>query len=610
MCNVIVNKGNQKVVLVSEKGQVLLSLLQRNDLFIESPCGGRGTCGKCKVTILEGHENISYIDAVEKTYLSILEQKQGIRLACRVKVYGDIKIEINTKDQSKASVMIDGAIKTSIDSDYQRNVKKENIKLRIPSVSDQRSDVQRLEDGIGIDFKYIPKNVLSTLSEILRKSDYDISIAYSGDTLLGVEQGNTEKNNYGIALDIGTTTIAGYLININSGEQIDVYSSLNPQAAYGSDVISRCDFSIENSQGIKVLNQLILDEINSMIAYFVSNNGISRNNIYQLIVVGNTIMLHLLLALPVKNIALSPFIPVITKKYDTKAKQAGIAINPNGIISYLPCISGYVGADTVAAIVASEMYKTDDISLLIDIGTNGEIALGNRDKMICCSVAAGPAFEGAHIKNGVGGIEGAINKVYIDDDCRYQTIGGKQPIGVCGSGIVDGIAEMLDKGIIDNTGRIRSKEELEDKKGEKWIERIIQVDGKPAFLIERLEEQEIVLCQKDIREVQLAKSAIAAGINILINEMKIKLQDIKNVYLAGGFGNYIDHDNAVRIGIIPDPLKDRIIPIGNGAGVGAKIALLSHEHLMLTEELRRKIQYIELSSRMDFQEMFIDYISF
>jgi uncharacterized 2Fe-2S/4Fe-4S cluster protein (DUF4445 family) len=371
---------------------------------------------------------------------------------------------------------------------------------------------------------------------------------------------------------------------------------------------------VENENGLAVLSGLVRDEINNMLRTFQQRWGIAPDRIYHMTVVGNTIMMHLFAGLPVKNIAVSPFIPVIARRLELEPWQVGLNMCPSGRVTILPMVAGYVGADTIAAILASGMAERDELALLIDIGTNGEIALGNREGIITCSTAAGPAFEGAHIRYGMGGVKGAISKVRIAEDrIEYDTIGGEPARGICGSGIVDAMAQMLKAGIVDATGRMKNAEEAKTELPAGLASRVKELDGKPALLIASREEgalDDIYICQKDVREVQLAKAAIASGIHILMREMGVRHEDIQKVYLAGGFGNYIDYDHAADIGLIPSELRSKIVAIGNAAGAGAKMALLSKEYMEMAEFIRHRTSYVELSSRLDFQSVFVDFLSF
>lgn len=592
MFKIRVYQGAKERTILAAKGTNLLNLLLQNHLFIESPCGGMGICKKCTIKIIKDR---SKKDAYYES-------------ACGITVDDDMTIEIPETKERHAQIMTSG----QLDIMLSPSIHKKVIELKAPDIQDQISDVERIETAMGM-VGSMPNDIMSCVSKILRDNDFKIAVVTYEDEILSIEPCSMQDNLYGIAIDIGTTTIVGYLMDLCTGEQLDVYSSLNPQSMYGADVITRIGYTLESSEGLSHMTDLIRDEINNMIHYFCQKHGFAPQNIYEIDVVGNTVMLHIFVGLPVENIALSPFIPVICRKVELVAKDVDIDICRNGKIVILPMVSGYVGADTVAAILACGMHKSEKVELLIDIGTNGEIALGNKDNIVVCSTAAGPAFEGARIECGIGGIQGAVNRVFIDEDVEYSTIGGLPAQGICGSGIVDVIAQMLKVGLLESSGRILSPEEVDRQFPTSIGDKIILKDGQPALILETDKgdhSQDLYISQKDIREVQLAKGAIAAGIEILMKEMNISYDDVSRVYLAGGFGNYIDHGHAVEIGLIPEDFRNKIEPIGNGAGIGAKMALLSKDAKAETNNIKEKMQYIELSAREDFQTLFIDFLVF
>jgi len=444
------------------------------------------------------------------------------------------------------------------------------------------------------------------IPEIIRQNDYNVSLIKMGNQLLGVEVGDTSETLYGVAIDVGTTTIAAYLIDLSNGEKLCVHSSLNPQRKFGADVISRIKFTIDTEAGLVEMNSLIINEINNCIEVMCKESNISRTSIYAITFVGNTTMMHFLLKVSAKNIAAAPFIPAITSMLNANAKELNIDINPFGIACFLPAVSAYIGADTVGAVLSTGMYQQEEISLLIDIGTNGEIVLGNKDNLYACSSAAGPAFEGANIRNGIGSVKGAINSITLQSGINFTTIGTVSPIGICGTGIVDGVAQMLDIGIIDETGRLEEKWEPAVNEQSGIAHNISVIDGIKALII----SGDIAITQKDIRELQNAKAAIAAGINVLVKQLGIGLEDIKNVYLAGGFGTYININSALKIGLIPSELKGKIQTVGNAAGQGAIEVLLSQDSLAQANFISKKINYIELSASKDFNDFYIDCMMF
>ena len=389
----------------------------------------------------------------------------------------------------------------------------------------------------------------------------------------------TVKGVHGVmaAVDIGTTTLAAYLVR--DGQTIDCEASMNPQRVAGADVISRVDYVVNHADGLEFLSGLIRRKIDEMISAMIGRQRVGADEITLITLVGNPIMTHLLAAIDPRAIAVAPYTPAYFGAFATQ----GLFKNAPGAKALVGgCVAGYVGSDTIAAVMAAGMDRSDEISLMLDIGTNGEIALGGRKKMLCCAAAAGPAFEGAQIKHGSGAVDGAIDRVWVEDgQLRCHVLGGGAAKSICGSGLVDAVASLLELEVIDETGRM---------------------DGAEAHL-----QDSVSLTQRDVREVQLAKGAIAAGIDILIQELGVTGQDIDKLYLAGGFGNYINPKSACAIGLLPPELLGRVTPIGNAAGAGARLMLAGEAR---AERLRKHMEYVELSGRKDFQELFSEKMIF
>lgn len=600
------HKDNNVIELKAKNGTKLLDFLHNNSVKINSPCGGSGTCGKCRVKvdgIQTGHSE------KEKTLLGSNAVNNGIRLACYNKIEGDLDIYPEEKLE-KASIVTEG-IKRSIKVDPI--IRKQYAELPVPKLHDQISDLERVLKVSEGDSSQMTMKMLGNLPGILRGSDFKVTLVYADGYIIAVEEGNTVAKQFGAAFDIGTTTIAAYLYDLVTGRHIDTYSVLNPQRKYGADVLSRIDYTINNDPGLENMNNEVINCVNSIIKYFADNNKIAVSDIYSAVFAGNTTMMHFLMKMNARNIAVAPFIPVTTCLHILKASETRIEINENGRIIAIPGVSGYIGADTVAAALSSGMYEDEKTCLLIDIGTNGEIVLGNRDWLCSCSTAAGPAFEGANIRNGVGGVTGAISTVKVVPEFGITTIGDAKPIGICGSGVVDSIAGMLSAGLIDETGRIVDEDEAEVL-DENLKKRLVELDGKIAFQLVAAEEgsgmPDIAITQKDIRELQNAKAAIAAGIRTLIKYAGISFDKIDKVYLAGGFGSFIDIGNAVKIGLIPKELQGRIKSIGNAAGSGAVEVLLSRDMMKVTEAIKSRIEHVELSASPEFVDEYVNCMLF
>lgn len=415
-------------------------------------------------------------------------------------------------------------------------------------------------------------------------SDGVVSVSYKQHEIVQTfDEADSANNCFGFAVDIGTTTVAVYLVNLHTGATIDTATFINPQTSFGHDVISRITHCIEKSAGLTQLRQAIVKAINKAVTALCHTHAISTEHIYKCTIAGNTIMLHLFCGIDPRSIAFAPFTPVFTEEKILSGAQAMLAMHPDGIVKVLPSIAGYVGADIVAGIASTTLADEAVWQLFIDIGTNGEIALGNRDTIICCATAAGPAFEGATIQCGMGGIAGAIDHYSA---AGYTTIGGGRPHGICGSGLIDITAHLVTIGTIDMTGLMEA-------------DFVLAVQGDSDT------DHDIVLTPADVRQVQLAKAAIYAGIKTLINTAGIAMEQIQRVYLAGGFGGYINIKSAGTIGLLPAPLLDKIVVIGNSAGTGARFALLSVEFEAEIEKVVARARYLELSMRPDFNDEYV-----
>jgi uncharacterized 2Fe-2S/4Fe-4S cluster protein (DUF4445 family) len=559
-------------------------------------CGGKGTCGKCRVRIVEG--KVSPVSKSETKFLTQDELAKGFRLACMTTAVKDVVIELPI---DTASMQIAADIIESID-DLDPLFRSESVQLEVPDLEDQRADINRVLDKIKDNReRNYPLELLSSLPAIIRESDFDLQIIYDAFDILNIRKNDAFGACFGIAVDIGTTTVVAYLINIQDGTVTDLVSSMNEQGVFGADVISRINHAKQEKEGLSHLHSKITGQLNGMIDKLAKKNSLSRDDIYGIVFAGNTTMVHLLANLPPENIAEAPFIPVTTDPIVCPARDIGIEIFARGKVYILPSIAAYVGADIVAGILASGMTEKDELALLIDIGTNGEIALGNSEHIVSCSVAAGPAFEGAEIRFGIGGVAGAIDTFSINDGkAVYTTIMDKKPIGICGSGIVDILAELLKAGLVDDTGRFVDDDEIE--KGHPLAENLMEFEGFRSYKI----SDSIYFTQKDIREIQNAKAAVAAGIKTLITAKGKDVTDVQKVYLAGGFGSYINHKSAVAIGLLPKEIEDKVEAIGNSAGKGAILSLLSRKHYDMCMKIKGMVDYIELSSSKEFNDEYIN----
>jgi len=599
---VISGKQSSQVYYVENENETnLLDFLRNNGFAVESPCGGNGTCGKCKV-LVSNSACMGCAEAYEEV------------LACQTIINNDMIVLVDSKDNlAKAQIMTDSFYNFK---DFRPYITKKKLFLPNPDIKDQRADAERILDEIRkSDNNVIFADNLEQFRELpykIRQNNYEIECILAGNKIINVQNSGQSSNIYGIAFDIGTTTIAAYLYDLSSGQRVDVISRLNPQRKFGADVISRIGHTMQGQDKRLEMHNCIKECVNSIVEEFCSRNGIKEEDVYHFVFAGNTTMCHFLCDIFAGHIASAPFIPAVSVFPEFRASETGFLGNKCAPVTVLPCVSAYIGADTIAAVISSGMAD-DHASLLIDIGTNGEIVLLAKNSMYACSTAAGPAFEGANITFGIGGIEGAINKVYFDTDIRWTSINNAKPVGICGSGIIDAVNVMLKIGIIDETGRIIDEDENSNL-STPIKRRIINSEEGRAFIIAYEHEtsihKDIIISQKDIREVQNAKAAIAAGIQVLAIKAGIHVGEINNVYLAGGFGSYINIDSAIGIGLLPKQLKGRIRSIGNAAGAGACAVLADYSKLSEAIKLSKTIKYIELSSSSEFVNLYVENMMF
>jgi uncharacterized 2Fe-2S/4Fe-4S cluster protein (DUF4445 family) len=570
------------------------------------PCGGRGKCGKCRVRINSG---AAAPTGIEQEHLEAEELAQGFRLACVTEIRQDITVDLPFTKTPEHQILVAGLDR---DVKLDPHLHKTLVELDLPSLQDQRPDWERLKEALtreGLLAKEAPAPLalLRNLPQLLRQANFRLTAVTDGRALTGLAKADTSTDMLGIAFDIGTTTVVGYLMDLGSGKELGVVSALNPQTRYGADVITRNAFAAQKEHGLEILRDAIVEQLNLLIGEAVEKVGAAREQVYAVSVVGNTTMHHLFLGISPKHLALAPYVPVIAEPLSAPAQETGIAINAAGRVYVLPNIAGFVGADTVGVILATDLDWSESIKLAIDIGTNGEIVLGSRDRLVACSAAAGPAFEGSQISCGMRGTIGAIDHVQFGDGIGYSVVGAGRPEGICGSGLLDAVASLLEQGVIDHRGRLLPPD-MSGVQAARYKDRIIVHEGANALLLANESEtahgRPILITQKDIREVQLAKGAIAAGIQVLLEQLGASLDDISEVLLAGAFGNYLDPHSACAIGLIPQTLEGKIRPVGNAAGSGAKMALLSRSEYRRAGLIASMVDYVELSAYKNFIDIF------
>ena len=492
--------------------------------------------------------------------------------------------------------------------DVRPAVVKRCVHVAQPSREDPRSDAERLQEALGASAR-IGIHALQALPQALRNADFTVTAALTGDHVIDVEPGDTTARCFGLAFDIGSTTLVGTLINLCDGKELAVTSMVNPQTSFGDDVVSRIRKCREEKDGLSKLQGVIIDAVNGMIDDLAGKTRIERDDIWQAVMAGNSTMQEILCGINPVSLGEIPFVPAFRERVRMRASDLGLHMHPAGEVSVFPQIGGFVGGDTVAGIIATRLdqFKEGPV-LLVDVGTNGEIVLANKGKMIATSVAAGPAFEGARIINGMRAATGAIEKVVMDGDVQVNVIGNAKPAGLCGTGLIDAAACLLRQGIVDETGRILGPDELPAGLSEPLRRRVVKEKDHYNFILaadsETATGEPVCLYQRDVRELQLANGAIRAGITILLKHEGLKPEELHAILLAGGFGNFIRRNNARRIGMLPPVETKRIRFVGNTSSFGAKRALLSADEWDYAARVIRETRHIDLSLDPDFQSEF------
>jgi uncharacterized 2Fe-2S/4Fe-4S cluster protein (DUF4445 family) len=598
-----------------ERGVTLQAAAKAAGVELASICGGDGICGRCRVIVRNGN-----IEAAPTTLLNRDEIQKGYVLACQTKVLGDVKVEVPPETRAE-----EGQILLDLDAQrfralYQEEkvsfrheplVQKLYVELPPPTLQDNLADHQRLYREIRRHKSYsimqTGLKVLQTHPKLLRSFHWQATatLGLRGGTVevLQIEGDDTQERNYGIAVDVGTSTVVAHLLDLSAGKTIDAEAMYNSQRAYGEEVTRRIIYAERG--GLDQLQKTIIADINNLITALVSRNKIALHDCLAVVCAGNTTMTHLLLGLDPSSIRRDPYVSCSTAPPPVRAAEVGIHINPRGLLYCLPAIGGWVGGDVTAGILATGLYESDKTVMLIDVGTNGEIVIGRREDgfcwMVSCSASAGPAFEGSGVKCGMKASRGAIERVQISPEGNviYKTVGHVKPKGICGSGLIDLVAGLLEAGFIDRSGRLLPEAS----------HRVRECDGLLEFVVVPAQRSatgsEIVITQADIENLLRAKAAIYAGALILIKSLNLDITDIDRVFLAGGFGNYLDREKAITIGLIPDLSLEKIRFVGNTSIIGAKLALLSREALEKCDEIVQSATYYDLISFPHYYEEFL-----
>ncbi|MBS4026054.1 MAG: DUF4445 domain-containing protein [Clostridia bacterium] len=596
-----------------DRGTTLLEAASSAGIELKSTCGGDGSCGRCTVLIKDG-----LVESLGQGNLSKRSKDQGLSLACKSAVAGNTTVVV-PKDsilQSHQILLDEKNLLSEVSIDALRNYKKDSfikryyLTLEEPTLTENAPDLARLMAELrknGVNNAHIALENVKNLASVLRDGNWRVTVTTSDlhdfISIISIEAGHVTKPLYGFAIDIGTTTVVVNLVEIETGQIIDSQGTYNKQARYGDDVITRIVHASDYDIGLSELQQAVVSTVNELANKLVVKNQLVPEDIKAAIVAGNTTMTQLFLGINPKYIRLEPYISTIAQVPLVKGSELGLVMHPEGIIYNFAAVASYVGGDIVSGVLATNMAKEESIVLFIDIGTNGEMVLGNQDWLVTCACSAGPAFEGGGITHGTRAMTGAIERVFIDSqsyEVKFKTIGSGKPIGICGSGLIDGLAKLRNAGIIDRSGKFnQSVQTTRLRRTEEDWEFVL------AWAHESELEKDIVLTESDIKNIIRAKGAIYSAIRTMLKMMELDGFAIDKIVIAGGFGNYLNIGDSIQIGLLPDLPIEKYIFLGNSSVKGSRIALLSKEALLEAEEIGRKMTYLELSVGNTFMDEFV-----
>ncbi len=571
-------------------GTTLFDAASWNGVAIDSTCGGHGTCKKCKVRVVAGSAELSPVDP--RAFTSD-ELRNGWRLACRAAAHEDMTIEVPPL-QTRPKAALAGVGRHVI---LRPAVQKRYVELDEPTLDDQRSDLERLLDAMDDVEPRVPLDVVRPLGRTLRAADWKVTAVLADDLLIDVEPGDTSGTRHALAFDLGTTTVVATLLDLETGQPRAVRSILNAQQPFGADVISRISATMLDEGALERLQEHAHATLRTLCAEVCEEGGVDPVQVYEVVVTGNVTMIQLALGIDPEPLSMAPFTIAARRLPEARARDFGLAVHERAPAVLFPALGAYVGPDIVAGILATGLTLDRRVRLFVDVGTNSEIVLGSSARALACAAPAGPAFEAAQIRCGMRAAEGAVEGVRIvDGEVQLTVIGDVEPQGLCGSGLVDAVAELVAAGILDRSGRfVAGSSERLGKAGEETVFHLAE---------------DVYLSQRDVRELQFAKASIATGWQILCLELGIEPAEIAQVLLGGSFGTYLTPASAVRIGLVPKLPLTRIVAAGNVAGEGAKIAALSVTERAAAEAVLDEVEYVELSGRADFNDLFIDQLAF
>ncbi|MDD5155323.1 MAG: ASKHA domain-containing protein [Candidatus Omnitrophica bacterium] len=611
---------DKKSVEVDEEKTILSAAISAG-VHIDSVCGGDGVCGRCKVIVRRGE-----VSTQPSGLITNEERKKNIYLACITTIHGDLEIEIPASSRAHFEVP-SGVLNKGLEEVYAPSEEIEPLSVAVdeeifshsplatklyleippPELDDKVSDLDRLYRAIKSkkNFPLLQTGLTNIrgLSELLRRSNWKVTVTLGkrndATELVLIEPQDTSAKNFGLAIDIGTTTVSVQLVDLISDRIIGTRLTYNKQASFGSDVISRI-IHAQKDNGLEELHLAVTECLNQIIEELISEHNIDLNDVTCVLCAGNTTMIHLLLRIDPSYIRRQPYVPTANLPPTIRASEAGIRINPRGLLSCVPGVASYVGGDAVAGVLSCGLYKEEDLGILIDIGTNGEIVLGNKEFLVACAASAGPAFEGSGVSSGMRATSGAIQSVKIDPKtlrASFNTIGNVKPSGICGSGYIDLLAEMLRSGVMDKSGKINAGNSSRIRKGASGLE----------FIVVPKEEagEDILITEADIDNLKRAKAAIYSATSVLVKYINFDFLRVSKIFIAGGFGNFLNLENAIFIGLLPDIEREKLIFVGNSSLAGGRLMLLSSAAMKRAREIARKITYFELSVEPRYMEEYM-----
>ncbi len=595
-------------------GETFLEVAQGAGIDIDATCGSRGRCRSCRIKVLKG--DVPPPTIMDEVQLGHDEVHENFRLSCQTRVIADCAVMVSPPKAEVGHQILStsGGLEAHGRVGLDSGVEKHFVTATAPvDENHQTSDVEEVLAVLGPGVaRQVPGDVLRKMPGVLREKSGQMTVTTFDGTVIDVEAGDTTGHKYGMAFDIGTTSIVGSLMDLDSGAELASVGGINPQSTYGGDLMSRIAYVQFEPKKLQTLRAKVLGAVNDFIKEACARAQVDLRHVHKVVVVGNTCMHHIFLGIDPTHVGLAPYAPAVRDPIVVPGSEVPLKTVPNARVCLLPIVAGFVGADTVACILATRIYESEEVRALVDIGTNGEVVMGSRGKLMACSAPAGPALEGAQIRHGMRAAVGAIEKVEIDGEVHCEVIGNAPAIGICGSGLIDAAAKMLDAGVMDASGLLRhaSRDSLPAGLRDRLVPEGRSGHFVLAWAAEAGKDEDITLTQTDIRQFQLAKGAICAGVFMLQKVMGVSDEKLAELMLCGGFGNYINTKSAVRTRLLPALPLDKISYLGNAAALGAQMALLSETERNRATELAREVEHVSLAMHPDFQDIFIEALKF